>query len=56
MNKALMRGGFGFLLCLATAGAAFAAITFNPDDGTGFVGKGDVQEAFGWNNHALQAK
>jgi hypothetical protein len=37
-----------------TATVAFAAVTFDPAEGTGFVGKGEVQEAFGWNNHALQ--
>lgn len=34
----------------ATATAALAAVTFNAASGTGFVGKGDVQLAFGWNN------
>lgn len=33
---------------------AFASVTFDPATGTGFVGKGDVQLAFGWNNQALQ--
>jgi hypothetical protein len=33
----------------------FAAVTFDPNTGTGFVGKGDVQTAFGWNNAQLQA-
>jgi hypothetical protein len=36
------------------AAAAFAAVTFDPATGTGFVGKGDVQTVFGWNNKALQ--
>lgn len=35
------------------ASAAHAEVTINPD-GTGFVGKGDVQLAFGWNNAKLQ--
>jgi hypothetical protein len=35
---------------------AVAAVTFDPETGTGFVGKGDVQLAFGWNDAALQAK
>jgi len=26
-----------------------AAVTFDASNGTGFVGKGDVQLAFGWN-------
>lgn len=33
----------------------FASVTFDPTTGAGFVGKGDVQTAFGWNNQALQA-
>jgi len=36
------------------ATAAVASVTFYPATGTGFVGKGDVQSAFGWNNAALQ--
>jgi hypothetical protein len=38
---------------LSIAGVASAAWYVN-DDGTGFVGKGDVQTAFGWNNKQLQ--
>ena len=34
---------------------AAASVTFDPATGTGFVGKGDVQSAFGWNNPQLQA-
>lgn len=37
-----------------TATAAGAAVTFDPATGEGFVGKGDVQTAFGWNNKQLQ--
>jgi hypothetical protein len=40
---------------LAIAGGAIGAVTFNPDTGTGFVGKGDVQLALGYNNAQLQA-
>ena len=36
--------------------AAFAAVTFDPATGTGFVGKGEVQTAFGWNNAQLQQR
>ena len=36
------------------AGTAFADATFDPGSGIGFVGKGDVQQAFGWNNKQLQ--
>jgi hypothetical protein len=39
---------------VASATIAFAAVTFDSATGTGFVGKGDVQLAFGWNNQALQ--
>ena len=39
---------------LLFAGPAAGAVTFDPATGSGFVGKGDVQLAFGWNNAALQ--
>lgn len=39
---------------LASTSYAFAAVTFDPTTGTGFVGKGEVQIAFGWNNQQLQ--
>lgn len=50
MKKALAALGL-----LTAVGPAMAAVTFNPTNGTGFVGKGDVQLAFGWNNSQLQA-
>src|SRR5688572_8608251 len=34
--------------------AAMASVSFDDTTGTGFVGKGDVQLAFGWNNKAAQ--
>jgi hypothetical protein len=34
--------------------AAFASVTFDSSTGTGFVGKGDVQILYGWNNAQLQ--
>lgn len=40
---------------ILTATAAGAAVTFDPETGTGFVGKGDVQTAFGWNNKVMQS-
>jgi hypothetical protein len=49
MKKALIT-----LAAAAVATAALAAVTFDPTTGTGFVGKGDVQLAFGWNNAQLQ--
>ncbi len=39
---------------LLTVTVAFAAVTFDPATGTGFVGKGDVQLIYGWNNKQLQ--
>lgn len=42
------------LVAAISAVAAFASVTFDPSTGTGFVGKGDVQLAFGWNNKGLQ--
>jgi hypothetical protein len=47
--------------CVVALGAAaftaavLAAVTFDPATGKGFVGKGDVQLAFGWSNAQLQA-
>ncbi|WP_156901827.1 hypothetical protein [Azohydromonas australica] len=39
----------------AFAAAVVAAVTFDPATGKGFVGKGDVQTAFGWSNAQLQS-
>ena len=51
MNKMLLAGA----VALATIStAAMASVTFDYTSGTGFVGKGDVQLAFGWNNAAAQ--
>ena len=41
---------------LVLAVPASAVVTFDPATGTGFVGKGDVQTVFGWNNQQLQSK
>jgi hypothetical protein len=41
---------------LALAAPASAAVTFDAATGAGFVGKGDVQQAFGWNNSLLQSR
>lgn len=52
-----MRKIFTLISALAILGmlatSALAAVTFNPATGTGFIGKGDVQLAFEWNNKAL---
>lgn len=39
---------------LSITSLAGAAVTFDSATGSGFVGKGDVQLAFGWNNKQLQ--
>jgi hypothetical protein len=44
----------GAAMALSMATVALGAVTFDPATGTGFVGKGDVQLIFGWNNKALQ--
>lgn len=41
---------------LLTANVALASVTFDSSTGFGFVGKGDVQIAFGWNNQTAQAQ
>lgn len=43
---------FGAALTISLPASATA--TFDPDSGSGFVGKGDVQVPFGWNNDQLQ--
>lgn len=56
MNKGILTGiaATAFVATVALAAPASAAVTFDPVTGTGFVGKGDVQLAFGWNNSQLQ--
>lgn len=54
MNSGIKKTLLGLSLALAST-VALAAVTFDPATGTGFVGKGDVQLAFDWNNAALQA-
>jgi hypothetical protein len=46
---------FTVAVVIGLAGTASATVTFDPSTGTGFVGKGDVQLALGWNNPQLQA-
>jgi hypothetical protein len=54
LKKPLVAAVAVVALALATVGLAAAAVTFDATTGTGFVGKGDVQLVFGWNNKALQ--
>ncbi|NKX54692.1 hypothetical protein [Arthrobacter mobilis] len=57
MNKGILTGvaATAFAATLALAAPAAAAVTFDPGTGQGFVGKGDVQLAFSWNNSQLQS-
>jgi hypothetical protein len=52
MFKKIMFGALASAIVLSTP--ASAAVNFDSTTGTGFVGKGDVQLAFGWNNQTLQ--
>lgn len=52
--KKTMKTISAFALITILFTVAFAAITID-DNGVGFVGKGDVQLAFGWNNAQLQS-
>jgi hypothetical protein len=51
--KSILRNSTRLLACLAATVVAYAAVTTN-SDGSIFVGKGDVQTIFGWNNQTLQ--
>jgi hypothetical protein len=53
-KKHIITAGAATALALAVAGPASASVTVNPETGIGFVGKGDVQTAMGWNNDVLQ--
>lgn len=46
--------GLAFMLML-TCATTFASVTFDVTTGKGFIGKGDVQLLFGWNNAEMQA-
>jgi len=54
MKSLSSRTMLGLALAVVSA-SALAEVVFDPATGTGFVGKGDVQDAFGWNNAGLQA-
>lgn len=54
MRKTTITMALAALLVMALAIPAFAAVTFDPATGTGFVGKGDVQLVYGYNNKQLQ--
>jgi hypothetical protein len=50
----LARLSLGLAACTAVTVAAYAAVTFSPATGIGFVGKGDLQTPWGWNDAKLQ--
>jgi hypothetical protein len=52
--KKTMKSILALCVCLVAGTVAYAAVTFDPVSGTGFVGKGDVQSALGYNNAQLQ--
>ena len=54
MNRARIIG-LALTGVMAFSAAITAAVSFDAATGTGFVGKGDVQDAFGWSNAQLQA-
>jgi hypothetical protein len=54
MKNNLMKTTIGIATCVAAAGLAYAAVDFDAASGTGFVGKGDVQNALGLSNKELQ--
>jgi hypothetical protein len=54
MKLSICRAMLGLTLAFAST-AAMSEVIFDPATGTGFVGKGDVQDAFGWNDAGLQA-
>jgi hypothetical protein len=54
MNKSKIGAAIAGLALALACGSAAAEVSFDPATGTGFVGKGDVQSAFGWNNAKLQ--
>src|SRR6476659_7171113 len=51
MNRIIKIVALAALALLATAAVASASVAV--DNGVGFVGKGDVQTALGWNNAAF---
>ncbi len=44
----------GLVACVAMSVIVYAAVVVD-ENGVGFVGKGDVQNVYGWNNAQLQA-
>lgn len=53
-SKYVRKWTFALALVAIGAGVALATVTFDPQTGVGFVGKGDVQLIYGWKNAQLQ--
>jgi hypothetical protein len=53
MKRTILAAAAVAALALTTAGSA-SAYDLDPETGVGFVGKGEVQTAFDWNNQQLQ--
>jgi hypothetical protein len=54
VSKFAVVGALAMVLAIGMVGWAVAAIIGPDANGFGFVGKGDVQLVYGWNNKALQ--
>jgi hypothetical protein len=54
IRKLFSSVAFALVVVSLLSSATFASVTFDAATGTGFVGKGDVQDAFGWNDSVLQ--
>jgi hypothetical protein len=55
-RRPVLAGGLAAIVALAaTASLTLAAVTFDPATAQGYVGKADVQAAFGWKDQAVQA-
>lgn len=54
MQRKMMAVMGAAALIVMTSAFSMREVIFNPETGTGFVGKGDVQLVFGWNNKQLQ--
>jgi hypothetical protein len=54
IRKTLTTVGAGLAVLVLAVTTVSAAVTFDAGTGEGFVGKGDVQLVYGWNNKDLQ--
>jgi hypothetical protein len=56
MKSRLLVGLIAGMIALAAIAVASATVTFDPSNGKGFVGKGDIQLPWGWNNQKMQTE